>query len=70
MRNVRARSAIRAFERLGYRLVRIRGSHHVLKHPEKCMLVLPVHRGTVKTGILLDALDRAEISVSEFEELL
>ena len=34
------------------------------------MLVLPVHRGTLKVGILLDAIERAGISVEEFEELL
>ena len=42
----------------------------MLKHSEKGMLVLPVHRGTVKSGILLDALDKAEISFEEFEGLL
>ena len=34
------------------------------------MIVLPMHRGTVKVGILLDAIERAGISTEEFEELL
>ena len=34
------------------------------------MLVLPMHRGTLKVRILLDAIERAGISVEEFEELL
>ena len=34
------------------------------------MLVLPFHRGAVKVGILLDAIDKAGISVEEFEKLL
>ena len=70
LRNVRARRAISAFHRLGYETVRVRGSHHILKHPDGGMLVLPMHRGTVKVGILLDAIERAGISVEEFEALL
>jgi len=70
LRNVRAQRAIRAFDRLGYETVRVRGSHHILRHANGSVLVLPVHRGTVKVGILLDAIERAGISVDEFEELL
>ena len=70
LRNVRVRRAIRAFERLGYRVVRIRGSHYVMKHPETGILVLPFHGGAVKAGILLDAIKKANISAEEFEELL
>jgi len=51
-------------------MVRVRGSHYVLRHREKGILVLPSHRGTVKAGILLDALKKARISVEDFEELL
>jgi hypothetical protein len=29
-----------------------------------------MHRGTVKVGILLDAIDRAGLVVEQFEELL
>ena len=70
LRNVRAQRAIRAFHRLGYETVRVRGSHHILKHTNRSMIVLPMHRGTLKTGILLDAIERAGISVEEFEKLL
>ena len=70
LRNVRAQRAIRAFHRLGYETVRIRGSHHILKHPSRGMVVLPFHRGTLKVGILLDAIEKADITVEEFERLL
>ena len=70
LRNVRAQRAIRAFHRLGYETVRVRGSHHILKHPNRGMIVIPFHGGTVKVGLLLDAVERAGISVEEFEELL
>lgn len=61
---------IAALRRLGYEVVRVKGSHYVMKHPEKGMLVLPFHRGTAKVGIILDALKKAGLSVEEFEELL
>jgi predicted RNA binding protein YcfA (HicA-like mRNA interferase family) len=70
LRNVRVERAVRAFERLDYQVVRVRGSHYVLRHREKGILVLPFHRGTVKAGILLDALKKARISVEDFEGLL
>ena len=34
------------------------------------MIVLPFHGGTMKVGLLLDAVERAGISEEEFEELL
>ena len=70
LRNVRVQRAIAAFNRLGYETVRVRGSHHILKHPNGRMIFLPMHRGTVKVGILLDAIERTGISTEEFEELL
>jgi predicted RNA binding protein YcfA (HicA-like mRNA interferase family) len=70
LRNVRAQRAIRAFHNLGYDTTRIRGSHHVLKHPSKDQIVLPVHRGTIKVGILVDAVKKAGITIEEFERLL
>ena len=70
LRNLRASDALHAFERLGYTLVRIRGSHHRLRHPTKGQLVLPVHRGRIKTGIIMDAIKKAGITPEEFEELL
>ena len=70
LRNVRAQRAIRAFHRLGYETRRTQGSHHILKHPTRGMIVIPFHRGAVKVGILLDAIDKAGISVEQFEELL
>ena len=34
------------------------------------MIVLPYHRGTIKVGILLDAIERAGLTLEEFEEVL
>jgi len=70
LRNVKAVEAIRAFERLGYRVVSTKGSHDRLRHPEKGQIVIPVHRGAVRVGIIMDALKKAEIGIEEFEKFL
>ncbi len=70
LRNVRVEQSIRAFTRLGYEVVRVRGSHYILKHPERGALVLPFHRGTIKVGIIMDAIKKSGISVEQFLELL
>ncbi len=69
-RNLRIEQAIRGFQRLGYRVARVSGSHYILKHPDRRLLILPFHRGTVKAGIILDVLKKAGISVEEFEEAI
>ena len=70
LRNVRVQRAIAVFRRLGYQTVRVRENHHILKDPNGSMVVLPMHTGTLKVGILLDAIELAGISLEEFEELL
>ena len=70
LRNLRSNQVIRAFERIGYSVVRIKGSHFILRHPDHGMIVLPVHRDAIKAGIIMDALKKARISIEEFEALL
>ena len=63
---------IRALGRVGWQTERIRGSHHVLVHPEKpgVTIVVPVHPRPVKKGLLADILDAAGLSIQEFRELI
>ena len=35
-------------ERVGYRLVRISGSHHIFEKSGRTLVSIPVHRGKVK----------------------
>jgi predicted RNA binding protein YcfA (HicA-like mRNA interferase family) len=51
-------------------VLRTKGSHYILRHPTRGLLVLPFHRGAIKTGIIMDALKKARLSVEEFEEYL
>ena len=38
----------RMLEAAGYRLIRVRGSHHIFGRPDGPRIVVPVHRGKVK----------------------
>ena len=60
---------IRAFERAGYYVARVSGSHQVLKHAERPTLVIPRHN-RVKTGLLFDQIKASGLTIEEFEELL
>lgn len=69
LKGVRAARAIRAFEKAGYYVHRVRGSHYVLKHPQRPRIVIARH-GVVKEGLLLDKIKEAGFSVEGFQELL
>jgi predicted RNA binding protein YcfA (HicA-like mRNA interferase family) len=69
---VSGRDAVRAFERLGYQVVRQRGSHIRLRHPSdpsKLPLTIPDHR-TLKPGLLRGLIRDAQIEVQQFLDLL
>jgi predicted RNA binding protein YcfA (HicA-like mRNA interferase family) len=55
---------IRALERLGYRQVRQKGSHVILKRG-RSGCVVPLHR-EVKIGTLAGVLRQAEVTAKEF----
>ena len=60
---------IKVLEKIGYRVVRQRGSHVRLKAPGKPSLTIPRHK-TIKTGLLLKILKDAGLSREEFGVLL
>ena len=69
---ISGQEAIRAFERLGYEVVRQRGSHIRLRHPtDPAMrpLTVPNHR-TLKPGLLRRLIRDAHIDVDDFQRLL
>lgn len=65
---ISAAEAIRAFERLGFTIVRQRGSHIVLRMGSSGCVV-PNHR-ELKTGTLSGALKQAGVSPDEFIKAL
>jgi predicted RNA binding protein YcfA (HicA-like mRNA interferase family) len=69
---ITGQEAINAFYKCGFRLDRIRGSHHILRHPDKReRLSVPVHAGkTVGVGLLGKQIKIAGLTVEEFSGLL
>lgn len=60
-----------ALERLDFAVIRIRGSHHYLRHPDGRATVVPVHRGeTIGRGLLSKILRDAEVSREQLQEYL
>ncbi|WP_322777894.1 type II toxin-antitoxin system HicA family toxin [Frankia sp. Cas4] len=62
---------VKALEKEGFELVRIRGSHHMMKNPEGRFTVVPVHQGKdIPPGTLRRIIRDAGMSVAEFIALL
>lgn len=63
---VTPRHAVRALERCGWKLDRVKGSHHVFRHPDHAhRVVVPMHsrdlaKGTLNQIVGASGLDRAE----------
>ena len=68
---VKPKELVRALERNGWQVDRVRGSHHILVHPEqRRALTIPVHNRELKTGTLASILRVAGITREELRQLL
>lgn len=66
---LRGREVIAALQRAGFSVLRVKGSHHFLQHPDGRRTVVPVHSGeTIGPGLLKKILNDAEMTVEEFEQ--
>jgi predicted RNA binding protein YcfA (HicA-like mRNA interferase family) len=62
---------IKVLDKLGFNVVRIRGSHHILKHRDGRMTVVPVHSNEIiGMGLLSKILNDCEIKKEDFIKLL
>jgi len=62
---------IAALERAGFRVLRIKGSHHFLRHEDGRSTVVPVHSGeTIGPGLLHRILRDCQFTVDQFGKLL
>ena len=62
---------IKALRRLGFHVIRIKGSHHFLRHPDGRCTVVPVHRGEkIGRGLLAQILRDCEISRQQLQDAL
>jgi predicted RNA binding protein YcfA (HicA-like mRNA interferase family) len=68
---LRGREVIAALRRAGFVVLRIRGSHHFMRHPDGRRTVVPVHAGEViGPGLLNKILKDAEFELEDFERWL
>ena len=68
---IHGRQLIRALGRLGFEVVRVKGSHHFLRHSDGRCTVVPVHRGeTIGCGLLAQVLRDCEITRRELRKAL
>jgi predicted RNA binding protein YcfA (HicA-like mRNA interferase family) len=62
---------IQALGRAGFTVVRIRGSHQILKHNDGRATIVPVHSGeTIGRGLLGKILRDCKLDRDEFRQLL
>ncbi|MCY7334491.1 MAG: type II toxin-antitoxin system HicA family toxin [Pseudanabaena sp. CAN_BIN31] len=69
--SVTGNQIIKALQKIGFAVARVRGSHHILMHPDGRRTVVPVHSGEdIGTGLLSQILKDCQITRDEFKELL
>ena len=62
---------IAALKKGGFEVLRIKGSHHFLTHPDGRRTVVPVHRGEmIGPGLMLKILRDCDLERDEFLEFL
>jgi predicted RNA binding protein YcfA (HicA-like mRNA interferase family) len=62
---------IKALQKIGFVISRVKGSHHILIHPDGRRTVVPVHSGeTIGTGLLSQILRDCQLTKDEFKNLL
>ncbi len=60
---IKGNQLIKVLRRHGFDVIRIKGSHHFLQHPDGRCTVVPVHRGeTIGRGLLAQILRDCEMS--------
>ncbi|MBI2426685.1 MAG: type II toxin-antitoxin system HicA family toxin [Candidatus Kerfeldbacteria bacterium] len=67
--SLKPREVVRAFERMGYRQYRQRGSHLIMvKDGSSHQPVIPIHARDIKKGTLRAIIRQAGLTVEEFLE--
>jgi predicted RNA binding protein YcfA (HicA-like mRNA interferase family) len=62
---------VAALKRLGFEVIRVRGSHHYLHHPDGRATVVPIHAGeTIGRGLLTKILRDTELDARTLQSRL
>ena len=68
---VRGKDLLAALRTCGFVLVRVKGSHHFVRHPDGRVTVVPVHAGeTIGVGLLSRILRDCKLSREELQKHL
>ncbi len=68
---LRGRQVIAALRQAGFAVIRVRGSHHFVRHADGRATVVPLHAGeTIGPGLLSQILADVELTPEEFRKLL
>jgi predicted RNA binding protein YcfA (HicA-like mRNA interferase family) len=69
--SVRGDRLVRALEKAGFKIARVRGSHHVMRHADGRGTTVPVHPGRdVAKGTLRNILGDTGMTVDDLRKLL
>ena len=67
----RGRDLVAALRKLGFQVIRIKGSHHYMRHSDGRATVIPVHAGeSIGPGLMAKILHDCEIAPDELIEHL
>jgi len=68
---LKGRKVISVLRRGGFGVMRVKGSHHFLQHPDGRRTVVPVHSGEdIGTGLMAKILRDCEMTRDELRDLL
>ena len=69
--NLTGKQLLAVLARLGFEVVRTRGSHHFLKHPDGRSTVVPVHSGeTIGRGLMAKIFRDTEVTRDQLQDNL
>ena len=68
---IKGQQLVDALRKVGFEVIRVKGSHHFLRHSDGRCTVVPVHRGEmIGPGLLTKILRDCEISPEQLARLL
>lgn len=68
---LRGNQVLAALQQAGFEVIRVRGSHHFLRHQDGRTTVVPIHSGEhIGPGLMSKILADCELTRDEFEKLL
>jgi predicted RNA binding protein YcfA (HicA-like mRNA interferase family) len=69
--SLKGHELVAVLPRAGFEVIRVKGSHHFLRHPDGRCTVVPVHPGeTIGPGLMSKILRDCEMTRDELLELL